>query len=345
MNWFYINKTHKKSVGSVKSVKSETDYIHQIVNLKYKSVELLKAESTNFTNTFFESIKQTDITQYKLPSDYFDCIILGGGMKGYYVYGGIILLKKMMDMGKIKIRKFVGVSVGALLCIFVFSGIDIKIMKNFSEFALENNKLHPIDNILIKACWELLPDDIHLKVNGKISILLSKSTLPRTSLFDSREHFIEHFDSKLHLIMVLHATCCIPFITTNKIGGININGTRYYDGVFTYKNPINPNNDIPQLVFQTGKVKYSLEKSLSFNDEFPELLVMKGLLEFEKFITNLNNNIPNKIPIKWIHHIPNKINKNKINYNSKTKKYIYNIIIFLFLAITEIIYLLGRKIN
>ena len=118
-----------------------------------------------------------------------------------------------------------------------------------------------------------------------------------------REQYIDHFDSKLHLMQVLHASSYIPFITTNNFKGVNIKGERYFDGAFTNYNPTNFENDIPQLVFHTWDVDYPLTNTFSFNDPFPEIIILKGLLEFEKFIENLKDNEfhkNKKIPIKWI---------------------------------------------
>ena len=116
---------------------------------------------------------------------------------------------------------------------------------------------------------------------------------------------------------VLHATSYVPFITTNKFKGVDINGQRYYDGAFSSKNIVNFNNDIPQLVFETIDVNYDLSSTFSFNDKFPEFIVLKGLIEFEKFICNIKENKHGdnkKFPFRWIESV-DKINLFVSNMN------------------------------
>jgi hypothetical protein len=291
----------------------------QIVNSKFKSVHILKKDYDDITTNFFDNIKKKDVSKYILPSDYFDCIVLGGGIRGYYVYGSLILLKKMMDIGTIKIRKFIGTSAGAFLSVFIFSNIDPKIIRNVNNFAIKNNLEFSIDKIMLKACWELLPDNIHELINGKVTILISKSLLSK-----EREQYIDHFDSKLHLMQILHASSYIPFLTTSNFRGISIKGERYFDGIFSNNNPTNFDNDIPQLVFHTWDVDYPLASTLNFNDNFPELIIMRGLLEFEKFIKNLENHKYHenkKIPIKWIDTL-DKIHS--LTQSNKKKKSVMN---------------------
>jgi len=352
------NATNNELIDEKKNIINESDYIIEIINLKFKGINILKKEYNNTATKIFELIKLKDTEKLKLPSDYFDCIVLGGGLKGYYVYGSLILLKKMMEDGVIKIRKFIGISAGAFLSVFIFSNIDPKIIININKFAIKNNSTYTIDKIMLKICWELLPNNIHELINGKVSILISKSLLAK-----NREQYIDNFDSKLHLMQVLHATCYFPFVTTNNFKGVSIKGSRYYDGVFSNYNPTTFENDIPQLVFHTMDVDYPLKNTINFNDLFPEIIITRGLLEFEKFIKNLKKNKfeqNKKIPIKWIDTFEkiNKLNtcdsiysqtkipkvkkhnhineylhfKNKIKYN----KYYYTIIYILLLTISEI---------
>jgi hypothetical protein len=228
-----------------------------------------------------------------------------------------------MDLGKIKVRKFIGVSAGAFLSVFLFSNLNPQIIRNLNDFAIKNNSKYAIDHIMLKACWELLPENIHELINGKISILVSKGAMSK-----KREKYIDNYESKLHVMQVLHASSYIPFITSKKYDGVNIKGEKYFDGAFSNYNPKNFFNDIPQLVFYTSKVNYSLSNMLNFNDPLPEIIILRGLLEFEKFILNLmkdkvhkNNNFP----IKWIEpytiYTPYATNRNKESKNNTVNVY------------------------
>ena len=296
-----VNDDNKDSKNA--NIINDHDYIIQIVNTKFDSEDLLNKKYDDIVSNIFDTIKNYDVSNLSLPSEHFDCIVNGGGIKGYYVYGSLIILKKMMDLNKIKIRKFIGHSAGAFLSVFIFSGLDPIIIRNFNDFALKNNSKFHVDKILLKAFWELMPENIHELINGKVSIVIS------TPLMSKQRHLmIDKFNSKLHLMQILHATSYIPFLTTDTFKGVNIGGERYYDGGFSNISFVNFKNDIPQLVFNTWDVEYSLSKTFSFKDKFPEYIILKGTIEFEKFINNIGekNFEENKLfPIKWIESLKN----------------------------------------
>ena len=286
------------------------EYIRELNDIKFEKTELLYKTYDDITSRIFDEINNVDISKYILPSDHIDCVVTGGGLRGYYIYGSLMLLKKMIDNSIVKVRKFIGFSAGAFLSIFIFSGINPKIIRNINDFALVNNSNFPIDKIMLKVCWELLPENIHELINGKVTILVSKSIFA-----GKRDVYIDKFESKIHLMKVLHATSYIPFVTTNKFKGVDIDGVRYYDGVFSSKNIINFNNDLPQLVFETNDVNYELSSTFSFKDKFPEFIILKGLIQFEKFIDNIKDNKHHEnkfFPFKWIESIDN-INLPKSN--------------------------------
>lgn len=277
----------------------DDNYLHEIVEQQFKSVHKLHKKYSDCTSVIFSTIKSklsdTKILNVKYVPELYDCMILGGGLKGLYVYGSLILLKKLIDENKIRIGKFIGVSVGAFLAVFILSGLDIEIIRNINDFGLDNNDIFSIDHILIKCCWELLPENIHELVNGKISIIVSKSVFS-----SNRETHITHFESKKHLIQVLHASSHIPFLTTRQYNGVYIKGEKYYDGAFS--NPCPSKMSGNNLVFYTCDVDYPNGNAFRFNDRCPELIIFKGLIEFEKYILNVVNKCPElneKFPIKW----------------------------------------------
>ena len=156
---------------------------------------------------------------------------------------------------------------------------------------------------MLKACDKLLPPNAHEVCNGKIKILVSKLTFKGMVPV-----IIDHFESREFLIKVLHATSFIPFLTTKEYNGVTIGEERYYDGAFVDNFPINKKNDIPQLIFITSNVEYSDIYSFQIVDTCPELLILRGAIEMEKFIRHINNNIDSEekiikikdIPIEWI---------------------------------------------
>ncbi len=248
----------------------------------------------------------------------FDCIFSGGGLKGYYLFGAIIILRRMIDNNKITIRNYICVSVGALAAVFLLSGISIHKMRNIYEFAKQNDK-YDLNDLTLNICDKLLPDNIHELCNGKVKIIVSRLTLN-----GMKEEIITKFKSKKHLLKIIHATSCVPYFTNTKIDGVKIKDKTYYDGAFTNNLPIINNNDLPQLLFRTLDVDYNYNNTFKLNDNYPELLILRGVIDMEFFIKNISKDIKiiNNIPIKWI--MPN---NNIINSITLFDTTIYNLLI------------------
>lgn len=308
----------------------DSDYIKEIINKKFNKVELLHNDKIDDIGyNIIKSINEMDISTMKIPEKEFDCIITGGGLKGYYVYGSLLILKRLLDLKKIKIRQYTCVSAGAFLSVFILSGLPINIFRRINNFALENKTKYNIDEIMIKACYELLPENIHEILDEKIKILISKA-----SYCGCEQVAVSKFKSKIHLIQILHATCFIPYLTANISNGIKIDDNKYFDGGFSYIQDHIGNNDIPQLVFHTNYVDYKLKHVFDFSDKHPELIVMKGIMEFEQFIKNIdsfdNHHIIKSIPIEWLPS--NYVVNRKLNI----KKHMLNILLVIVFTITKL---------
>jgi len=274
-------------------------------NDKYVNEDIISTSFNDISYKLLENIDKIDVSELKFPTKEFDCILSGGGFKGYYLFGAAQILKKMIKNKQIKIRKYIGVSIGAIVSVFLLSDIPIHIIRNIYEFARHNNK-YDLNQITIKACQKILPENIHELCNNKIKILVSELTFKGMVPV-----YIEKFNSKEHLLKVIQATCYIPYLTSTTISGVKIDDKIYYDGAFTNNVPIIKNNDIPQLVFHTRNVEYKKWYMFNTKDKCPELLILRGAIEMERFIKHLYNIEVNKknssddskiknIPIEWI---------------------------------------------
>ncbi len=264
----------------------------------FENEDIIGNNFNDISYKFLDIVDKMDVSELTFPSKEFDIVFTGGGLKGYYNFGAAEILKKMLNNNQIKIRNYIGVSVGAYVAVFLLLGISIHTIRNVYEFARCNKKKYDLNKIVLKACDKLLPENVHELCNGKVKIMVSELTLRGMVPV-----IIEHFESKEHLLKVLHATSFIPFFTSSETNGVEINGRTFYDGAFTNNIPLNLSNDIPKLVFITSKVEYSHNYMFKILDRCPELLILRGAIEIEKFIKYLSNHkIKNKskIPIEWV---------------------------------------------
>lgn len=317
-----------KNLGKI--IPKSTHKIENKVKEEFNGIELLHNKNIDdITNNIISSIDNVDYSKIKLPEKEFDCIITGGGLKGYYVYGSLLILKKLIELKKIKVRHYTCVSAGAFLSVFILSGLPINVFKRINEFAIENKTKYNIDEIMIKACYELLPENIHEILGEKVRILISKA-----SYSGCEKVIVSKFKSKQHLIQILHATCFIPYLTSNITNGVEINDEKYFDGGFAYIQEYIGNNDIPQLVFHTNYVDYKFKYVFDFSDNHPEIIVMKGIVEFAQFIKNIQLDDKyytiKSIPIEWIPS--NYI----VNRKLQIKKHMLNILLVIVFAVTKL---------
>ena len=327
-----IKNTLIKNINAIQEkliYKKSKNIINYIIEDCYNDESILNKSYDDITSKILDNIENIDVTKLKFPKNKFDCIFSGGGLKGYYLFGAVIILRKMIDNKQIEIRNYIGVSVGALAAVFLLSGISIHKMRNIYEFAKQNDK-YDLNKITLKVCNDLLPDNIHDLCNGKLKIIISK--LGSNGM---KEEVVTKFKSKEYLLNIIHATSCIPYFTSKHITGVKINNKTYYDGAFTNNLPIIDDNDISQLVFHTINVDYTYNNTFNLNDKYPELLILRGVIDMEIFIKNVskkNREISN-IPIEWI--LPHNKNKDNIILINNV---VYNILIIFGYIISYIIY-------
>lgn len=317
-----------------KNINKENTFKNLVDNY-FNREDLLTENIDDISYKFLNALIENYIPKESFPEYEFDIIIGGGGLKGYYVFGAMEIIKKMINANLIKIRNFVGTSIGAIIAVYTICDISLHKIRNVYEFARYNSSKKDLNKILLKILNKYLPEDIHLKCNGRVKIVLSELTF-----LGFKEKIFDKYESREHLLKILSATTYIPYITSNSIKGVNINGKIYYDGGFVKNTPIIKNNNLTQLVFKTESVKYSTSNIFKLKDKCPEILIIKGAIEMEKFILELKENKSTNSAIKWYpkknleDNLLNKKIKNK-NLNNKIK-YITCIITIVLVILSKI---------
>ena len=319
------NKKHKKN-----------DDLNKLINDYFVNKDIILSYSDDVSYRFIDVINKIDVTKFKMPVKEFDVVIAGGGLKGYYNFGACEILKKMIKNNQIKIRYYTGVSSGAYVALFTLLDISLQAIRNMYEFGRLNTHKHDLNKILSKICEHILPDNVHELLNGKLKVLISKLTLKGL-----KPVIVDNFKSKEHLIKVLNASSFIPLITTSEYNGIEIDNNKYFDGAFTNNTPVIIKHDFPQLLFNTSSVVYSSLYSFSIKDSNPELLIVRGAIDMEKFILSFekkDTEIKN-IPIEWI-----PAENNIIKGNNLLIKIILNIYLFSSLTFGTFLNLINKNI-
>jgi len=160
----------------------------------------------------------------------------GCGFLGLYHLGVTSCLKTYAP--QLKANRVSGASAGALAAVSFLADLPLgEMTSNILRVATEARALtlgpfspsFKVNEIVKKGLEELLPNDVHTKVNGKLHVSLTK-------VYDGQNMLVNQFSSKQEVIEVVLASCFIPVFT----GWVppRYRGTRVIDGGYSDNLPI-----------------------------------------------------------------------------------------------------------
>lgn len=152
----------------------------------------------------------------------------GCGFMGIYHVGVAACLRKYAP--DLYLKKVSGASAGAiaaacLLCDAPLGDITSQVlhlaMQARSRVLGPFSPSFNINNLLKDGLEKTLPEDAHLRVNGKIHISV-------TRVYDGKNIILKHFETKDELIQAITCSCFIPFFS--GVLPPKFRGVRYMDG-------------------------------------------------------------------------------------------------------------------
>jgi len=160
----------------------------------------------------------------------------GCGFLGLYHVGVASCLKTYAP--QLYLRKVAGASAGSMAAVALLADLPLgEMTSNVLKIATEARKrtLGPfspsfnITQIIADGLIKMLPDDVHLKVNGKLHVSLTK-------VYDGKNILVSQFESKQEVIDVVLASTFIPIFS----GWLppRYRGTRVIDGGYSDNLPI-----------------------------------------------------------------------------------------------------------
>jgi len=166
----------------------------------------------------------------------------GCGFLGIYHVGVAVCFKKYAP--HLLLNKIAGASAGAvaaccLLCDLPIGEVASDMLSLIREARLRTlgpfSPSFNVQDFLLESLRKVLPDDAHLRVNGKLHISL-------TRVYDGKNVIVSHFTSKDDLMQALLASAFVPIFS----GFIppKFHGERYMDGGFSDNLPTLDENTI-----------------------------------------------------------------------------------------------------
>jgi len=205
-----------------------------------------------------------------------DLIIGGGGFFSYYVLGVERIIKKLEKEKKIEIKRYAGTSSGSISCVCMVCKVpSFKVLELYENIRGKKNYF----DLLGKELEKILPEDAYLQCSGKVFISISHWTW-----FGLRNVIISEFFSNKDLISACLSSSCFPFFITNKLY-YKFRNLYALDGCLTNNTEFFCECDRKIIIKPNNVLYYKYLMTSPFDDSI-EGLVVKGAIEFEKFVRN-----------------------------------------------------------
>ena len=240
----------------------ENFYIRRIsknVFSDYNSMEVyIDKLITNIPNTEYGNI---------------NLILDGGAFSGSYILGALYYIKQMEKIGRLKVDKMSGCSIGSILCIlYQLNDLDYcnEVYTRIRNYFKEHGNLHVITSIM-KDLHKKLPKGFYKQCNGKIYLSYYN--------IGNNKHIVQsQYKSNRELIHVMLRSSYIPFICGQEV----LHKKQYLDGLKPH-------------VFTEGKTLFvnlcmdykCLAGMLNIRNEINNMeRILSGILDIHSFFLN-----------------------------------------------------------
>jgi predicted acylesterase/phospholipase RssA len=245
---------------------------------------------------------QQQLAALARPPAEVDVVVSGGALRGYFMLGARHAIESRKDL---KVVRYSGTSAGAWAACFMAVGLPSSewlrtytLTQAVTQGAKAQGKAPPaLMEAYRERLWPwlqtVLPPDAHRRCSGRLFVTIS--TLTRTG---PRPLVVSHFDSNQELFEACIASASLPMVTQRGFGS-RFQGRRGFDGLFTENVPAFTDGARPQLVFDLGKVQYSLGAIIQPSDPCIEALAVSGALLTSRFLDGRRAHDPKAEVCSW----------------------------------------------
>lgn len=140
---------------------------------------------------------------------YFDLIVEGGGPNSLYLLGLYEMLKKLEKTGDIRVSKYAGSDVAAILCVFLCANIGKEKMTSFCEMMFDDIT----NDRWKKELLRILPKDAHSMCNNRVYIHTSVPMCCSLMFFYRKGRVFSEFCSNRDIV----EACSISFKNPSRV--------------------------------------------------------------------------------------------------------------------------------
>jgi hypothetical protein len=254
----------------------------QSISRSHSLCELLLEEiATGYRGKEIDADHSTASSHWKnaMSQKSIDVVISGGGLKGYFVTGASVVLKKELDARNITIARAAGTSAGAWAAMFLLLGITTNdwIETYYACQDRQHVTIHEAYGSVIPWLKQRLPENSWQICNHRLHICITEVTLT-----GFKRHVINEFHNNDDLYEACLASSTIP-ILSEKSGLRRYRNMWVIDGGLTSNLPIFEDHLREQLIFNLSHVHYSFQLLIAPKDPCIEALIVRGAMMMCRF--------------------------------------------------------------
>ena len=230
-----------------------------------------------------------------------DIVVSGGALRGYFLLGARHAIE---DRGDLEVRRYSGTSAGAWAAMLMATGVSsgdwlrtYTLTQAASREAKAKGESPPaLMEAYNEVVWPflktVLPPDAYKRCSGRLHVTITTLEKMRPTKLT-----VSQFASNEEIFEACVASSSVPLVTQKGFGQ-NYQNKRAFDGLFTENVPLFADKKRPQLVFDLGKVQYSLQGIIQPNDPCIEALAVNGALQTSRFLSGRRGD-PNLEVLSW----------------------------------------------
>jgi hypothetical protein len=207
-----------------------------------------------------------------------DLILSGGAFNASYLIGCLYFIREMCEKGLICVNKVSTCSASSMIgLLFIVDKLDIFIEKMYEllvgSFKRNRNVIFDEESLstIIKIIEDVLPDDVLIRINGRLYITYYDVT-------KCEQVVKSNYEDVSDIIRTIRRSCFIPYITMDKLMEEN----RYVDGgtPYIFNKEFGVNRIYINLLCGVDKIKDSM---IIKRDKIVMHRILGGILDIHNF--------------------------------------------------------------
>jgi len=207
-----------------------------------------------------------------------DLILSGGAFNASYLIGCLYFIREMCEKGLIIVNKVSTCSASSMIgLLFIVDRLDIFIEKMYEllvgSFKKNRNVIFDEESLstIIKIIEDVLPDDVLIRINGRLYITYYDVT-------KCEQVVKSNYEDVSDIIRTIRRSCFIPYITMDKLMEEN----RYVDGgtPYIFNKEFGVNRIYINLLCGVDKIKDSM---IIKRDKIVMHRILGGILDIHNF--------------------------------------------------------------